>query len=30
MLQISNEEKVAAMRFCETCEDGEGYDVPWR
>lgn len=25
---ITEEEKKAALRFCETCEDGEGYDVP--
>ena len=26
--ELTDEEKRAAMRFCETCEDGEGYDVP--
>ena len=25
---ISDDEKMAALRFCETCDDGEGYDVP--
>lgn len=25
---ITEEERKAALRFCETCEDGEGYDVP--
>lgn len=25
---ITEEEKKAALRVCETCEDGEGYDVP--
>ncbi len=24
---VTDEEKKAALRFCETCEDGEGYDV---
>lgn len=27
-LALTDEEKNAALRFCETCEDGEGYDVP--
>lgn len=27
-MQLSEDELAAAMRFCETCEDGEGYDVP--
>ena len=26
--ELTDEEKRAVMRFCETCEDGEGYDVP--
>lgn len=26
--KLSEDELAAAMRFCETCEDGEGYDVP--
>jgi phosphodiesterase/alkaline phosphatase D-like protein len=26
-LTLTEEEKKAALRFCETCEDGEGYDV---
>ena len=25
---MTNDEKKAAMRFCETCDDNEGYDVP--
>jgi hypothetical protein len=25
---LTEEEKKAALRFCETCEDGQGYDVP--
>lgn len=25
---LTEEEKKAALRFCETSEDGEGYDVP--
>jgi hypothetical protein len=25
---LTDEEKRAALRFCETCEDSEGYDVP--
>ena len=25
---MSNAEKAAALRFCETCDDDEGYDVP--
>ena len=25
---MSDEEKAAALRFCETCDDDEGYDVP--
>jgi hypothetical protein len=25
---MTDEEKKAALRFCETCDDGEGYDVP--
>lgn len=24
---LTDEEMQAALRFCETCEDGEGYDV---
>lgn len=28
VLVLTDEEKNAALRFCETCEDGEGYDVP--
>lgn len=27
-MNISEKEVEAALRFCETCEDGEGYDVP--
>lgn len=27
-MALTDEEKKAALRFCETCEDGEGYDVP--
>jgi hypothetical protein len=27
-LALTDEERTAALRFCETCEDGEGYDVP--
>ncbi len=27
-MQLREEELAAALRFCETCEDGEGYDVP--
>ena len=27
-LALTEKEKNAALRFCETCEDGEGYDVP--
>lgn len=27
-LALTEDEKKAALRFCETCEDGEGYDVP--
>lgn len=27
-LALTDGEKKAALRFCETCEDGEGYDVP--
>lgn len=27
-IAITEEEKKAALRFCETSEDGEGYDVP--
>lgn len=26
--ELSTDEKTALWRFCETCEDGEGYDVP--
>jgi len=26
--QITDLEKKAALRFCETCEDSQGYDVP--
>ena len=25
---MTNDEKKAAMRFCETCDDNEGYAVP--
>lgn len=25
---MGDDEKAAALRFCETCDDGEGYDVP--
>lgn len=25
---LTDKEKSAALRFCETCDDGEGYDVP--
>ena len=25
---ITDEERAAALRFCETCEDGQEYDVP--
>jgi len=25
---MSADEKKAALRFCETCDDDEGYDVP--
>ena len=25
---MSDDEKSAALRFCETCDDSEGYDVP--
>ncbi len=25
---MSDDEKAAALRFCETCDDNEGYDVP--
>ena len=25
---MSDAEKKAALRFCETCDDDEGYDVP--
>ena len=28
MQAMSDTEKVAALRFCETCDDDEGYDVP--
>ncbi|OJW46203.1 MAG: hypothetical protein BGO63_03795 [Candidatus Accumulibacter sp. 66-26] len=28
LAQMSEEEKRAALRFCETCDDDEGYDVP--
>jgi hypothetical protein len=27
-LALTDDEKKAALRFCETCEDSEGYDVP--
>lgn len=27
-IQLTPEERKAALRFCETCQDGEGYDVP--
>jgi hypothetical protein len=27
-LALTDEEKTAALRFCETCEDGEGHDIP--
>ena len=26
--KMTNDEKKAALRFCETCDDNEGYDVP--
>jgi phosphodiesterase/alkaline phosphatase D-like protein len=26
-MTLTDEERKAALRFCETCEDGEGYDV---
>lgn len=26
-MTLTTEERAAALRFCETCEDGEGYDV---
>ena len=25
---ITEDERIAAIRFIETCEDGEGYDIP--
>ena len=25
---MSDAEKNAALRFCETCDDNEGYDIP--
>lgn len=25
---MTDAEKSSALRFCETCDDGEGYDVP--
>lgn len=28
MVKFTPEELTAFKRFCETCEDGEGYDVP--
>lgn len=27
-MELTLEERKAASRFCETCADGEGYDVP--
>lgn len=27
-MELSTGELKAALRFCETCEDDEGYDVP--
>lgn len=26
--ELSAEEMTALLRFCETCEDGQGYDIP--
>ena len=26
--ELTIEERKAALRFCETCEDGQGFDVP--
>lgn len=26
--ELTLEERAAALRFCETCQDDEGYDVP--
>ena len=28
MTELSADERAAARRFCETCEDGQEYDVP--
>jgi len=28
LCRMTDAEKSAALRFCETCDDGEGYDVP--
>lgn len=28
METMTEEEAAAALRFCETCDDNEGYDVP--
>lgn len=28
LADMSSDEKRAALRFCETCDDDEGYDVP--
>lgn len=27
-IQLTPDEREAALRFCETCQDDEGYDVP--
>lgn len=27
-IELTTEERKAALRFCETCQDDEGYDVP--
>ncbi len=27
-IELTPEERAAALRFCETCQDDEGYDVP--
>lgn len=26
--ELTIDERKAALRFCETCEDGQGFDVP--
>jgi hypothetical protein len=28
LTNITEDERIAARRFIETCEDGEGFDVP--